>query len=62
MQADPLLAFWPGVFLAIAVYGINMFGDGLRDLLDPRLKGGIGRYNLKETNIKKIKRRLTHQT
>jgi peptide/nickel transport system permease protein len=62
MQADPLLAFWPGAFLAIAVYGINMFGDGLRDLLDPRLKGGIGRYNLKETNINKIKKRLTHNT
>jgi peptide/nickel transport system permease protein len=62
MQADPLLAFWPGAFLAIAIYGINMFGDSLRDLLDPRLKGGIGRYNLKGSSLKRIKERLEHQT
>lgn len=32
------LAFFPGLFLFITVLGINMFGDGLRDKLDPRLK------------------------
>lgn len=32
------LAFFPGLFLFITVMGINMFGDGLRDKLDPRLK------------------------
>jgi hypothetical protein len=35
---------WPGLALAIVVYGVNMFGDALRDLLDPRLRGGAGRY------------------
>ena len=30
--------------LSIVVFGINMLGDGLRDLLDPRLRGGLGRY------------------
>jgi len=30
---------WPGFVLSIVVYGINMFGDALRDLLDPRLRG-----------------------
>ena len=30
--------------LTIVVYGINMFGDALRDLLAPRLRGGSGRY------------------
>ena len=35
---------WPGLALATVVYGINMFGDAVRDLLDPRLRGGIGRY------------------
>ncbi len=40
----PWMALWPGVFLATVVYGINMFGDAVRDLLDPRLKGGVGRY------------------
>ena len=44
MLQAPLLAFWPGLCLAIVVYGINMFGDALRDLLDPRLRGGIGRF------------------
>jgi len=38
------LAVWPGVALSVAVYGINMWGDAVRDLLDPRLRGGIGRY------------------
>jgi peptide/nickel transport system permease protein len=38
------MALWPGLALSIVVYGINMFGDALRDLLDPRLRGGLGRY------------------
>ena len=38
------LAIWPGLCLTIVVYGINMFGDAIRDLLDPRLRGGGGRY------------------
>ena len=42
--AGAWLAFWPGVCLAIVVYGINMFGDALRDLVDPRLRGGAGRF------------------
>ncbi len=33
----PLLALWPGVAIALAVLGLNLLGDGLRDLLDPRL-------------------------
>ena len=33
----PLLAVFPGVAIAIAVLGLNLLGDGLRDLLDPRL-------------------------
>jgi len=41
----PHLALWPGLFLSITVYGINMLGDALRDLLDPRLRGGLGRYS-----------------
>jgi peptide/nickel transport system permease protein len=45
MLQSPGLAIWPGLACAIVVYGVNMFGDALRDLLDPRLKGGIGRYS-----------------
>jgi len=34
----PELAIWPGLAIALAVLGLNMLGDGLRDLLDPRLR------------------------
>ena len=44
MLLAPWMALWPGVALALVVYGINMLGDGLRDILDPRLRGGLGRY------------------
>lgn len=44
MLLAPWLAVWPGLALAIAVFGINMLGDGMRDILDPRLRGGLGRY------------------
>ena len=36
-------ALWPGLCLTIVVYCLNMFGDAVRDLLDPRLRGGGGR-------------------
>lgn len=45
MVIAPWLAIWPGLALSLVVYGINMFGDGIRDILDPRLKGGVGRYS-----------------
>ncbi|MGD9773531.1 ABC transporter permease [Diaphorobacter sp.] len=37
MFQAPLLAVWPGMAIALAVLGLNLLGDGLRDLLDPRL-------------------------
>ena len=43
MEQAPWLALWPGLCLTIVVYSFNMFGDALRDLLDPRLRGGGGR-------------------
>ena len=43
MEQAPWLAFWPGIFLTVLVYSLNMFGDAVRDLLDPRLRGGGGR-------------------
>ena len=39
MEAAPRLALWPGLCLTLVVYSLNMFGDALRDLLDPRLRG-----------------------
>ena len=46
MEQAPWLALWPGLFLTIVVYSLNMFGDALRDLLDPRLRGGEGSYGI----------------
>ena len=37
MFEAPRLAVFPGLAIAIAVLGLNLLGDGLRDLLDPRL-------------------------
>ena len=44
MEMAPWLALWPGLALTITVYSLNMFGDAMRDLLDPRLRGGEGSY------------------
>lgn len=43
MQQAPWLALWPGLCVTIVVNSFNMLGDALRDLLDPRLRGGGGR-------------------
>ena len=43
MEQAPWVALWPGLCLTIVVYSFNMFGDAVRDLLDPRLRGGGGR-------------------
>lgn len=39
----PWMAIFPGLALSLAVFGINMLGDALRDILDPRLRGSSGR-------------------
>ena len=39
MFRAPWMAIWPGVAISLAVFGFNMLGDALRDLLDPRLCG-----------------------
>ena len=45
MEVAPWLALWPGFCLTVVVYVLNMFGDAMRDLLDPRLRGGGGRLD-----------------
>ncbi len=40
--SSPMLSVWPGLVLSIVVYSSNMFGDALRDLLDPKLRGTSG--------------------
>lgn len=40
MLRGPWLVIFPGLAISAAVFGFNMLGDALRDLLDPRLTGG----------------------
>ena len=42
MEVSPRLAMLPGLALTVVVYCLNMLGDALRDLLDPRLRGAGG--------------------
>ena len=37
-ESAPWLAIWPGVAISLAVFGFNLFGDALRDVLDPKLR------------------------
>lgn len=39
MTSHPNLAVFPGLAITLVVYAFNMFGDALRDVLDPRLRG-----------------------
>jgi peptide/nickel transport system permease protein len=39
LERAPWLAIFPGVAISLVVFGANMFGDALRDVLDPRLRG-----------------------
>lgn len=39
MLQSPWLSIWPGLAITMAVFGFNMLGDALRDVLDPRLRG-----------------------
>ncbi|MFC1939749.1 ABC transporter permease [Chloroflexota bacterium] len=55
MAMAPWMAIWPGFALSAAVFGINMLGDGMRDLLDPRLRGSLGRYG--GVKVKKMVRK-----
>jgi peptide/nickel transport system permease protein len=45
LQQAPWLTLCPGAAIMACILGLNLFGDGLRDLLDPKLRGvhGAGR-------------------
>lgn len=38
LNIEPMLAFWPGIAIFIVVLGFNLLGDGIREVLDPKLK------------------------
>lgn len=48
----PWLALSPGLAITAIVFASAIFGDGVRDILDPRLKGGAGGYSTKK--LKKV--------
>jgi peptide/nickel transport system permease protein len=56
MYTAPWLALYPGLCIMLLVFAANMFGDAIRDLMDPRLKGGVGSYNSKK--ISKIAKKI----
>jgi peptide/nickel transport system permease protein len=41
LRVAPFIATIPGVAIMLAVLGFNLLGDGLRDALDPTLRGRI---------------------
>jgi peptide/nickel transport system permease protein len=41
VNTAPWLAIFPGIAITLVVFGVNLLGDSLRDVLDPRLRGGI---------------------
>ena len=57
MFVAPWTVLWPGLALATVVYGTNMFGDAARDILDPKLRGGVGRFGVKVVRAVKAARR-----
>lgn len=60
MESNPNLAIWPGLSLAIVIYGLNMLGDAIRDIFDPKLRGGVGRYKM--VNVKKLQLNIQTKT
>jgi peptide/nickel transport system permease protein len=42
LETAPWLIFFPGAAISLTVLGLNLLGDAIRDLTDPRLRGGLG--------------------
>ena len=63
MYIFPALAIYPGLCIALMCFGATMFGDAVRDLLDPRLKGGVGSYSTKKLAkvVAKMKKEYHHE-
>jgi peptide/nickel transport system permease protein len=55
MMVAPWMMLWPGIALSLVVFGFNMLADALRDLMDPRLRGGLGRYGgMSQAQLQKL--------
>jgi peptide/nickel transport system permease protein len=44
LQSAPFLAIIPGIAIVLLVLGFNLIGDGLREALDPKLRGRTGKF------------------
>jgi peptide/nickel transport system permease protein len=42
METAPWMVMFPGLAISLAVFALNLLGDAIRDLTDPRLRGGLG--------------------
>ncbi|HEV8310486.1 MAG TPA: ABC transporter permease [Methylomirabilota bacterium] len=42
LETAPWMVFFPGLAISLAVFALNLLGDSIRDLTDPRLRGGLG--------------------
>ena len=42
LETAPWMIFFPGIAISLTVFGLNLVGDAIRDLTDPRLRGGLG--------------------
>jgi peptide/nickel transport system permease protein len=42
LEPAPWLFLFPGLAISLTVFGLNLFGDALRDVTDPRLRGSLG--------------------
>jgi ABC-type dipeptide/oligopeptide/nickel transport system permease subunit len=42
IEQAPWMFLFPGLAISLTVLGLNLLGDAIRDLTDPRLRGGLG--------------------
>lgn len=54
LERVPLLLIWPSLAIALAIGSFNLLGDGLRDAIDPRLRGMGRRQSERETPTDRV--------
>ena len=59
MIGAPWLTVIPGLCIMLMVFAANMFGDAVRDILDPRLKGGVGSFTGDQKKLRALAAKLS---
>jgi peptide/nickel transport system permease protein len=62
MTQAPWMMIWPGVALSLVVFAFNMLADALRDLIDPRLRGGLGRYSVSLEKLQELAKKKSAES